>query len=185
MGKSRRRTAKAHMTRVYELARKLGVSSKEMIEELRKYGVDIKTHMSTLDPETVELVIAEFEDQKTPAKEKDQTELISVRPGISVGELADLIGADPADVIMELMKHGVMANVNQKLDADAIALISDEFHLQVEGEAEGESEAKDEGLEVEEEEGALQPRPPVVTVMGHVDHGKTTLLDTIRKTNVT
>jgi len=185
MGKSRGKTAKAHMTRVYELARKLGISSKEMIEELKKYGVDIKTHMSTLDPETVELVIAEFEDRRAQEEREDQSEPISVRPGISVGELADLIGADPADVITELLKHGVMANVNQKLDAEAIALISDEFNLQVRDEEEAEPEVEGESPEDEEEEEALQLRPPVVTVMGHVDHGKTTLLDTIRKTNVT
>ncbi|MCD6505432.1 translation initiation factor IF-2 [Candidatus Poribacteria bacterium] len=173
------------MTRVYELARKLGISSKEMIEELKKYGVDIKTHMSTLDPETVELVIAEFEDRRAQEEREDQSEPISVRPGISVGELADLIGADPADVITELLKHGVMANVNQKLDAEAIALISDEFNLQVRDEEEAEPEVEGESPEDEEEEEALQLRPPVVTVMGHVDHGKTTLLDTIRKTNVT
>jgi len=185
MGKSRGKTAKAHMTRVYELARKLGISSKEMIEELKKYGVDIKTHMSTLDPETVELVIAEFEDRRAQEEREDQSEPISVRPGISVGELADLIGADPADVITELLKHGVMANVNQKLDTEAITLISDEFNLQVRDEEEAEVEVEGESPEDEEEEEALQPRPPVVTVMGHVDHGKTTLLDTIRRTNVT
>ncbi|HEX29884.1 TPA: translation initiation factor IF-2 [Candidatus Poribacteria bacterium] len=173
------------MTRVYELARKLGISSKEMIEELKKYGVDIKTHMSTLDPETVELVIAEFEDRRAQEEREDQSEPISVRPGISVGELADLIGADPADVITELLKHGVMANVNQKLDTEAITLISDEFNLQVRDEEEAEVEVEGESPEDEEEEEALQPRPPVVTVMGHVDHGKTTLLDTIRRTNVT
>ncbi len=102
---------------------------------------------------------------------------------MTVGELAKLLHKDASEVIKKLLFLGVMATINQEIDMDAILLLASEYGVEVEVKIPVEEDTFETVEETDEEED-LMSRPPVVTIMGHVDHGKTTLLDSIRKTNV-
>lgn len=103
---------------------------------------------------------------------------------MTVGETAKLLHKDASEVIKKLIQMGVMATINQELDIDTILLLAGEFGVEVEVKIVVEDD-RFETVEENDDPADLKSRPPVVTIMGHVDHGKTTLLDAIRSTNVT
>ncbi len=112
--------------------------------------------------------------------ERDKTH-IRVTEFVTVGELANMMGVTVAEVIQKIMSLGIMVSINQRLDKDTITLVADEFGFQLEFQEEFSAE---ELVDEEDAVESLVSRPPVVTIMGHVDHGKTSLLDYIRRTNV-
>ena len=129
-----------------------------------------------------------------PGKEQRQTEItvpkaskrvVRISEVITVGELARGLGVKVGEVIKKLMGLDVMATINQVLDHDTASLVAAEFEYTVENVAFDADSVLDDEHEASEDDGKLEPRPPVVTIMGHVDHGKTSLLDKIRQTSVT
>jgi len=123
----------------------------------------------------------EEERKRRRERKREQENILEVTEFVTTGELANLIGEPVSDVIDALFDAGMMVSINQRLDRETIEFVADEYGYEVEFVAERDAEV----VEVDEDDPEdLEPRAPVVTVMGHVDHGKTSLLDYIRNANV-
>ena len=123
----------------------------------------------------------EAEEERRLEEKNQEQKTIVVNEFIAVSELANLMGVPVSDVIQKFIELGLMVSINQRLDVDTITLVADEFGFEVKFQEEYTSEALE---DFEDDPETLEPRPPIVTIMGHVDHGKTSLLDYIRRTNV-
>jgi len=134
----------------------------------------------------VKKVKAEEESRvaNVPTKVEDEDNVVYYSEELTVGDLCDVIGKSSGEVLKQLLMLGVMASVNQSLDRDTVELIAGEAGFEVKDKVFTDV-VEFEKIDIIDDEDSLIKRPPVVTIMGHVDHGKTTLLDTIRKSRVT
>lgn len=202
--------------RVYELAKLLGKSNQELVGLLTDLGVEVKSHMSSIDMETAQLVentlkedsaaddkpSSDSNDEKigeSSKKGEKETEMetMTIHKSATVGDIASQMGKSPSEVVKVLLDAGFMTPANTIPSDEALLAIEDAFHYDI-TRADDVSSADDTTVSVKAPLDAqvkrnvptttaadAKPRPPIVTVMGHVDHGKTTLLDFIRKARVT
>ncbi|MGL4741106.1 MAG: translation initiation factor IF-2 [Sarcina sp.] len=199
--------------RVYELANELRISSKDLIRILmEEFSIEVKNHMSIIEDEDAELIkelIASGESESIVAlyeKELDEevnnsakkkkrkkgdkldnseelaVEVIEIGETITVKDLAEKLKKPNNEVIKTLMFEGVMAGLNQEINFEIAQKVAEKF--EIEAYKKEEEELLEEFEEEEIDTASLESRPPIITVMGHVDHGKTSILDAIRKAKV-
>ncbi len=186
-------------TKVKDLAEKYGISPKEIIRELEAEGVTVKGASGVIPEDMIELVEEHLNDTLTEkrlkATEKESSEdEIHVKSPVIVKNLAEVIDKKPNEIISKLMQLNVLATINQTIEPDIAVKLCDKFGIKLvvdkrekvdHGKAETEKiDITPEEIEFIDNPEDLVQRPPVVTFLGHVDHGKTSLQDYIRNTDI-
>ncbi|WAW15642.1 translation initiation factor IF-2 [Peptostreptococcus equinus] len=167
---------------IKHIAEDYNMSEEELIKKINDFGIEIADG-NTLAEEDVALLDEMIKEEIREKKGK----VVEVEGSITVQHIAEEMGKSSSEVIMKLMKMGTMATINQEISFDIASLVCNEFGYELvkKDNSENEELEIEELMEIEEDdEKDLVHRPPVVTVMGHVDHGKTSLLDAIRDTDV-
>ncbi len=174
--------------RIYEMARMLEKSNKEMMEILGELGVKVNNHMSSIDSETAQMVEDAIKGTKAPVEEKTDSPVseIKVPAGVLISDVASIMGKKPAELVKVLVSSGYMIPADSPVNSDILEVLSIEFGMIItQDSGEEESKTAKTAKKAPLRGDHLVDRAPIITVMGHVDHGKTTLLDFIRKTRIT
>ena len=194
--RQRRRPAKSNReenqnsgTPVSKLAKQYHLTSKELIAILEGHGIHLKNEKSPLDPDAIALVESELGENTSTVtaptapveSSPDTTNGLKITEGITVADLAAVLQLQPSALIMRLMRLKVMASINQRLDYDTLVMLGKHLDFEAIKKRTLEEDLLTDPPDPPE---SLYSRAPVVTIMGHVDHGKTSLLDSIRQSKV-